>query len=86
MKLIFSLQVKVVHLPDIGVTDYGELHNFGASYFPSAPLEIFFNGKPLRLAEWPNNVGEPRKPMNLAISQDCFDGNKANCYEQSIPF
>ncbi|KAK7087271.1 uncharacterized protein [Littorina saxatilis] len=38
-----------------GVTDLGNLTKFGFQISWTAPLEVFINGKALRLAEWPNN-------------------------------
>ena len=45
-----------VDLRDIGVTDFGEIHNVGFSrpYGPSWG-EVFVNNRPMRLAQWPNN-------------------------------
>jgi len=46
----------VVHLPDVGITDYGTLGHYGFYQHRVAPLEVCYNGKPLRLAQWPNEV------------------------------
>ncbi|ESO97359.1 hypothetical protein LOTGIDRAFT_231552 [Lottia gigantea] len=48
-------KVLQIHLPDVGITNYGSLSNYGFYRERVAPLEIFINGNPLRLAEWPNN-------------------------------
>ena len=38
------------------ISDLGTLRPYGFGKSWNAPLEIFINGKPLRLAEWPNYV------------------------------
>ena len=47
--------VKVAHLADHGITDYGSLasRGFGRPVVP-AHLELFFDGQPMTLARWPN--------------------------------
>lgn len=42
-------------LSKLGITDYGDLapRGFGETS-PLAPLELFFNSKPMTLAQWPN--------------------------------
>ena len=38
-----------------GITDYGELRVRGYGLPPSPPtLELYFNGRPMTLARWPN--------------------------------
>ncbi|KAK7087275.1 hypothetical protein V1264_021348 [Littorina saxatilis] len=37
-----------------GITDLGTLRSYGFAIRWTAPLEIFINGKALRIAEWPN--------------------------------
>ncbi|ESO95404.1 hypothetical protein LOTGIDRAFT_232078 [Lottia gigantea] len=49
------LKVRRVNLKDVGITDFGRLEKFGFYSRRTAPLEVFINGKPLRLAEWPDN-------------------------------
>ncbi|KAK6189983.1 hypothetical protein SNE40_001939 [Patella caerulea] len=48
-------KVRQVHLPEAGITDYGKLSTYGFYTHRTAPLEIFINGNPLHLAEWPND-------------------------------
>lgn len=44
-----------VNLKEVGITDYGEIHNVGFSR-PYVPAwgEVFINGKPLHLSRWPD--------------------------------
>ena len=50
-------RVRVVDLKALGITDYGELYQHGFSLpIHEAPLELFFNGQPMRLARWPNEA------------------------------
>lgn len=43
------------NLKEQGISDYGELKIRGFSQPPSLPtLELYFNGKPMTLARWPN--------------------------------
>ncbi|KAL4224002.1 hypothetical protein ACF0H5_017459 [Mactra antiquata] len=46
--------VYVIHLPDLHITDYGQIKPYGSGIHRGAPLEVFFNGKPLTIAQWPN--------------------------------
>ncbi|KAL3858274.1 hypothetical protein ACJMK2_012870 [Sinanodonta woodiana] len=46
--------VKVIHLPDAGITNYGKINEYGFYITRAAPLEIFWNGEPTRLARYPN--------------------------------
>ncbi|XP_063448979.1 uncharacterized protein LOC134728334 [Mytilus trossulus] len=43
-----------VHLPDVGITDLGEISTFGYYFRRTSFLEIFENDKPGRLARYPN--------------------------------
>ncbi|XP_062596121.1 uncharacterized protein LOC134257535, partial [Saccostrea cucullata] len=47
-------KVYQVRLSDAGITDLGQLTPYGFYTIRQAPLEIFYNGAPLRLARWPN--------------------------------
>ncbi|XP_048252238.1 uncharacterized protein LOC124135242 [Haliotis rufescens] len=47
-------KVMQVHLPSAGVTNYGKMTNFGFYRSRTAWLEIFINGEPARLAQYPN--------------------------------
>lgn len=47
-----------VNLKDLGITNYGELKQYGHSRpVVPAPLELFFNNRPMQLARYPN-LGE----------------------------
>ncbi|KAK6183836.1 hypothetical protein SNE40_006427 [Patella caerulea] len=48
-------KVRQIHLPDAGITDYGTMSVYGFYRERIAPLELFINGNPLRLARWPND-------------------------------
>jgi len=54
--LSLVIQVQVVHLPDIGITDYGNNRAYGFYSSNPAPLEVFYNGQPLHIARWPDQV------------------------------
>ncbi|NBR57465.1 MAG: hypothetical protein EBU05_10635, partial [Chitinophagia bacterium] len=44
-----------VHLPSIGITDFGSHKQFGHTIAVTpAPLQLFFNGNPMTLARYPN--------------------------------
>ncbi|XP_071094412.1 uncharacterized protein [Haliotis cracherodii] len=47
-------KVMQLHLPSAGVTDYGKMSNFGFYRSRISWLEIFINGEPSRLAQYPN--------------------------------
>lgn len=49
-------QVRVVSLRDLNITDFGKMDEYGSYRRRNSPLELFFNGKPLRLAQYPNDV------------------------------
>ena len=51
--------VRVTDLRSAGITDYGELYQHGFSLpIREAPIELFFDGQPMRLARWPNEGRE----------------------------
>ncbi len=54
--------VVVADLKALGITDFGSIQprGFGLKPVP-AHLELFFNGEPMRLARWPNPVGQVAK-------------------------
>ncbi len=46
-----------LHLPSVGVTDFGHMALSGFHQRkPLAHLQLFFDGQPMRLAEWPNGT------------------------------
>ncbi|KAK7483382.1 hypothetical protein BaRGS_00025322 [Batillaria attramentaria] len=47
-------KVLELDLAAAGITDLGTLTSYGFYFHWRAPLEIFINGRPLRLAQWPN--------------------------------
>ena len=49
-------KVLELDLTAAGISDLGILRPYGFYYRWNAPLELFINGRPLRLAQWPNNV------------------------------
>lgn len=47
--------VRIVNLIDQGITDFGEIKRQGqARDIEPLPLEVYFQGKPMALAQWPN--------------------------------
>ncbi len=51
-------QVCAVKLPDHGIADYGSIKPVGFGLDKPASLELFFDGRPMTLARWPN-IGQP---------------------------
>ncbi|XP_025093035.1 uncharacterized protein LOC112563342 [Pomacea canaliculata] len=48
-------KVLELDLMAVGITNLGSLTTYGFGHTTwTAPLELFINGKPLRLAQWPN--------------------------------
>ena len=48
-------KVWVADLKEAGINDYGSLQSRGGSFAHNpAAMELFFNGKPMNLARWPN--------------------------------
>ncbi|KAK7087270.1 hypothetical protein V1264_021344 [Littorina saxatilis] len=73
-KLPHAAHSKVVELDltAAGVTDTGQLVTYGRFIpVPVAPLEIYINGNPLRLAEWPN-----RSFINIKSVPDGANGKR----------
>lgn len=64
-----------VNLKDAGINDFGKIRNVGFSrpYGPSWG-EIFVNGKPMHLAQWPNNymipMGKVLEPGSIPRNDD----------------
>jgi len=80
-----------LHLPSVGVTDFGHIAGSGfGRNVPLAHLEVFFDGLPMRLAEWPNGdwtsiVSVPKgekivdssgKPRGTRTDRFHYDGNR----------
>lgn len=80
-----------LHLPSVGVTDFGHIANSGfGRNVPLAHLEVFFDGLPMRLAEWPNSdwasiasvpkgekiVDSSGKPRGTRTDRFHYDGNR----------
>ncbi|XP_076434630.1 uncharacterized protein LOC143274642 [Babylonia areolata] len=61
-------RVLELDLAAAGLNDTGTLRPFGFAYATHMPLEVFINGLPLRLAEWPDN--------NFINIQSTPDGEK----------
>ena len=68
----FDFKVRVADLADINITNYGSIHRYGIYYQRTAPLEIFYNGEPLRLARWPNQVLRITNASGSFFVHDCF--------------
>lgn len=51
---ISIFKVYQVKLSAAGITNLGQLTPYGFYKTRHAPLEVFYNGAPLRLARWPN--------------------------------
>jgi hypothetical protein len=80
-----------LHLSSAGVTDFGHIAGSGfARNVPLAHLEVFFDGLPMRLAEWPNGdwtsiasvpkgekiVDSSGKPRGTRTDRFHYDGNR----------
>ena len=80
-----------LHLPSVGVTDFGHIAGSGfGRNVPLAHLEVFFDGLPMRLAEWPNGewttiasvpkgeriVDSSGKPRGTRSDRFHYDGNR----------
>lgn len=62
-------KVLEIDLHVLGITDFGVIgpRGFRRPYIP-APLELFVDGAPLTLAQWPN-PGEPRVPIGKVLDK-----------------
>jgi parallel beta-helix repeat protein len=70
-----SHEVKQVNLKDLGISDYGQITQFGhAMSVTPAPLEVFFNSEVMTLARYPNegyiNIGEVVDPGSVPRTRD----------------
>ncbi len=65
-------RVLEVNLRALGITDYGKMHarGFRRPYGP-APMELFIDGRAMRLARWPN-PGEPLIPVGKVIDHGSY--------------
>ena len=73
-RLSASAQANVyqVDLTANGITDYGDLRN--VAYGTLSPLELFFNGKPMQLARYPN-AGDTNFPSEIHTSSYALSGS-----------
>ncbi|XP_045195574.2 uncharacterized protein LOC123551031 [Mercenaria mercenaria] len=71
--------VRVAHLPDIGITDYGKMSTRGGWARTAMPMEVSFNGEPLHIAQWPDEGF-----INIVNVPDGKDGLRFQ-YNSSIP-
>ncbi|XP_045203138.2 uncharacterized protein LOC123556462 [Mercenaria mercenaria] len=71
--------VRVAHLPNVGITDYGHMGTYGGWRHDPMPIEVFYNGKPLRFAQWPNEGF-----INIVEVPDGKDGLRFR-YKSSVP-
>ncbi|KAK3100061.1 hypothetical protein FSP39_014112, partial [Pinctada imbricata] len=71
-------KVMAVNLTKAGITDLGIMKPFGAYKLRQAPLEVFYNGEPLRLAQWPNKefVNMMRIPDGTTGRRFTYKGNR----------
>ncbi|MGI8637672.1 MAG: right-handed parallel beta-helix repeat-containing protein, partial [Segetibacter sp.] len=52
----FAAKIRQINLARAGIENTGKLHSTGFSQpFAAAPLELFLNGQPGRVARWPNH-------------------------------
>lgn len=68
------------NLPAQGITNYGALLSRGKSRSNLAALELFFHGRPMPLARWPN-VGwafTAAATQDKATNQFAYDGDRAS--------
>ena len=80
-----------LHLPSVGVTDFGHIAGSGfGRNVPLAHLEVFLDGLPMRLAEWPNGdwtsiasvpkgeriVDSSGKPRGTRTDRFHYDGDR----------
>ncbi|XP_060064703.1 uncharacterized protein LOC132545051 [Ylistrum balloti] len=81
-------RTKVVEarLSDVGLSHLWDLSTYGFYIERNAPMEIFYNGAPLRMARWPN---EGQGYINIASLVDgqngrsfTFSGNRASRWSQ----
>ncbi|PVD31350.1 hypothetical protein C0Q70_06762 [Pomacea canaliculata] len=64
-------KVLELDLMAVGITNLGSLTTYGFGHTTwTAPLELFINGKPLRLAQWPNEVYLTH--LNSSTSYPCL--------------
>ncbi len=77
-----------VNLKELGIKDYGEIQQYGhAMPVVPAPLEVFFNNKPMTLARYPNEgyikIGKVIDPGSVPRTQDY--SNRGGIFEYTDP-
>ncbi|MBX6360735.1 MAG: right-handed parallel beta-helix repeat-containing protein [Acidobacterium ailaaui] len=80
--------VVMVDLKSLGITDYGELKQCGFSIpVISAPMELFFNNRPMQLARYPNlyeiTMGEIMDPGSIPRNGDT--SNRGGIFRYTDP-
>ncbi|XP_064613281.1 uncharacterized protein LOC135477059 [Liolophura sinensis] len=73
------LQLKLTEA-GIPLTQLGHLGKFGFGVQRTAPLEVFYNGKPLRLARWPNDGSY----KNVITTPDGPRGHRFTYHHSSV--
>lgn len=69
-------QVGYVHLPSMGVNDFGTLQRRGFTLDGRGSLKLFFNDRPMPLARWPND--------GWAVTTGAQPGNNARTIKVDI--
>ncbi|KAL4218343.1 hypothetical protein ACF0H5_023080 [Mactra antiquata] len=71
--------VRMVHLPDVGITKYSNMTTYGGGSSRTAGMEISFNGQAMRLAQWPN-----KGYIGITATPDGLNGNTFK-YNSTVP-
>ncbi|KAK7468006.1 hypothetical protein BaRGS_00036750 [Batillaria attramentaria] len=78
-------KVLELDLTGAGIQDLGTLTTYGFYHLWKAPLEIFINGRPLKLAQWPNDgfINIKCLPDGEHGRRFTYDsGNRDSCWAQ----
>lgn len=77
-------------LSRLGITDFGEVREQGATdfdrHYDIAPLEVFFDGKPMHLSRWPNYSAQPQTIDNYVSKQGYSPAAKLGPNDSWFPF